>query len=121
MKHFSSIILLFLLIACGTTMPNTNYWEQQPNLSKITFEGGDGKSVDTAIKIKNAKNELDGVSAEYKYIANKYGEKFTAWKPLSQATLNEKNKIYDALKIQLLPSEEIIVLYFDITDFYGKF
>ena len=125
------IILLFILanttISCITTQ-NTNsqssiteYWNKTPDLSKVTYEEGDGKTVENAIVIKNAENERNGVAAEYAFIAKLYGEKFKDWRPIGQSTIDKDNKKIDLIKIQLIQKNETILYYFDITEFYGKF
>jgi hypothetical protein len=68
---------VFLLTSCATMQNKstsmTNYYSQAPDLSKITFAGGDGKTIEAAVVIKNAQNERNGVAAEYEYIAKKHG------------------------------------------------
>lgn len=121
------LILTNITISCVTTQ-NTNskssateYWNKTPDLTKVTYEGGDGKTVENAIVIKNAENEIDGVAAEYAYIAKINGEKFKDWKPVGQSTINKDNKKIDLINIQLIQKNETVSYYFDITEFYGKF
>lgn len=54
----------------------TEYLSKAPDLTNVTYEGGDGKAIKKAIIIKNAENERNGVAAEYTFIAKIYGEKF---------------------------------------------
>ena len=101
------ILLLSFSAACACTThskPGSNIWNQMPDLSTVEYAGGDGKTVDSAIIIKNAKNERVGVSAEYEYLEKKYGKKFTTWKPVSQAVLSHNGREYDSIKIQLIPN-----------------
>ena len=121
------LILTNITISCVTTQ-NTNskssateYWNKTPDLTKVTYEGGDGKTVENAIVIKNAENERNGVAAEYAYIAKINGEKFKDWKPVGQSTINIDNKKIDLINIQLIQKNETVSYYFDITEFYGKF
>jgi hypothetical protein len=121
------LILTNITISCVTTQ-NTNskssvteYWNKTPDLTKVIYEGGDGKTVENAIVIKNAENERDGVAAEYAYIAKINGEKFKDWKPVGQSTINKDNKKIDLINIQLIQKNETVSYYFDITEFYGKF
>ena len=97
-----------------------NYYSQAPDLTKVTYEGGDGKTLETSVIIKNAGNERNGIAAEYDYIAKKHGAKFTNWKPVGQSTSSENGKKYDVIGIITIPGNEKITYYFDITDFYGK-
>jgi hypothetical protein len=121
------LILANITISCVATQ-NTNskssateYWNKMPDLTKVTYEGGDGKTVENAIIIKNAENERNGVAAEYAYIAKINGEKFKDWKPVGQSTINKDDKKIDLINIQLIQKNETISYYFDITEFYGKF
>jgi hypothetical protein len=121
------LILANITISCVTTQ-NTNsnsstteYWNKTPDLTKVIYEGGDGKTVENAIVIKNAENERNGVASEYAYIAKINGEKFKDWKPVGQSTINKDIKKIDLINIQLIQKNETISYYFDITEFYGKF
>lgn len=86
----------------------------------VKIAGGDGLSLENAVII-TAKSETTGVAAEYDYVASKYGARNVEWKILSQAVQNNKNKTYDVLTIQLTKNDEKLDIYFDITNFYGKF
>jgi len=121
---FVLLAFAFLLISC-VTMQNksasmTKYYSHASDLSKVSYEGGDGKTMETSVVIKNAGNERDGIAAEYDYIAKKHGAKFTNWKPIGQSTSSDNGKKFDAIKILTIPGNEKITYYFDITDFYGR-
>jgi hypothetical protein len=75
----------------------------------------DGSTFENAIVIK-ASNEMDGVRNEYVIISKLYPE----YKLLSQGSSSKGSKHYDSIKI--LTSEKVEkTIYFDITNFYGKF
>ena len=118
------LVSIFLLTSCSTMQNKStnmrNYYSQAPDLTKVTYEGGDGKTLETSVIIKNAGNERNGIAAEYDYIAKKHGAKFTNWKPVGQSTSSENGKKYDVIGIITIPGNEKITYYFDITDFYGK-
>jgi hypothetical protein len=121
---FTLLAFVFILTSCATMQNKstsmTNYYSQAPDLSKVTFEGGDGKTIETTVIIKNAGNERNGIAAEYDYIAKKHGVKFTNWKPVGQSTSSNNEKKFDVIDIVTIPGNEKITYYFDITDFYGK-
>lgn len=126
MKIFATILIfLFTLSSCATKKPNTtnaiNYWTKPVDLIKVTYEGGDGKSIENAIVIKNAENERNGIASEYAFIAKIHGEKFKDWKPIGQSAINKEGKKFDSINIQLTNQNQTLTYYFDITDFYGKF
>ncbi len=128
MKNLIAIILLITgAVSCGT-MQNTNktfnaaeYWNTTADLSKVTYEGGDGKTAETCIIIKNAENERNGVAAEYALITKIHGERFKDWNSTGTSTFNKDGKKIDLIKIETVQTKEAISYYFDITDFYGKF
>lgn len=127
MKKIICIILISLTLAgCKTAYvssqsdkPLSNY-SQKPDLSKVTYEGGDGKTMETAIIVKAA-NERDGIAAEYAYVATLYGQVRSNWNLVAQYSSSKNNKQYDVLKIKLTKNDQIVEIYFDITEFYGKF
>ena len=121
---FVLLAFAFLLISC-VTMQNksasmTKYYSHASDLSKVSYEGGDGKTLESSVIIKNAGNERNGIAAEYDYITKKYGPKFTNWKPVGQSTSSNNGKKFDVINIITIPGSEKITYYFDITDFYGK-
>ena len=126
MKKVYFFMFSVILISCvttqnvGLTQKEREYWNTPPDLTKIVYVGGDGKSVENTIIIKDAENERNGIAAEYDYIAKKHGIKFVDWKPVGTSTFDEKGKKYDKINVQIITKNEIITFYFDITEFYGK-
>lgn len=125
-KIVASILLLITILSCTSTHKTSSdspakYWSKEPNIENVIYEGGDGKSPESAIMIKNAKNERNGVAAEYAYIAKKSGVKFVDWKPIGQSTITQSGRKIDLVKIQLIKTDEMVSFYFDISEFYGKF
>jgi hypothetical protein len=123
-KLIKITLVSIALFSCGTTQKSvspTEYWNKTPDISNVIYEGGDGRTLDNCIVIKNANNELNGVAAEYSYISKIHGNKFIDWKPIGQSSQTNNGRTYDVISIITLPKNENIVYYFDITDFYGKF
>lgn len=122
---FILISFVFIFTSCATlqnkTTKTTSYFSQTPDLSKVTYEGGDGKTLESAIVIKNAGNEMNGVAAEYEYIAKQHGVKFTNWRPVGQSTSSNNGRQFDVINIITLADNVKITYYFDITEFFGKF
>jgi len=127
MKKLTAIFLFFVTITSCTSTHKTSsdsastYWSKEPDIGNVIYLGGDGKSPENAVVIKNAKNERNGVAAEYDYIAKKLGVKFVDWKPMGQSTITQAGRKIDLVKIQVIKTDEIISYYFDISEFYGKF
>lgn len=81
----------------------------------ITFSGGDGRTVETAVVIKGARNTFEGIMAEvYWTVRSQRG-----WVKSGQALLTRDNRRYDRIRNKT-PDGSQVDLYFDITDFFGK-
>jgi hypothetical protein len=87
--------------------------------TSIRFTGGDGSTQEQAIVILGAKGETDGVASEHKYLELVYGPRGRAWKVVQQSLLSHNGKHLDALQIDVGGRTQ--TLYFDITDYFGKF
>lgn len=85
----------------------------------IKYSGHEGKSIKDAIIISDVDNHFEGINAEYQYIEHKYGRRGVNWLLIRQELLNENQKVYDRIIIQLTNQTEIS-LYFDLTEFFGK-
>ena len=116
-----------MMFSCGTTkVVKTSETLKTSNkliteYGKIKFFGGTGSSKADAIIIKGASGEMDGIQAEYYYIGYKYGARGTNWQSGGQALYSENGKFYDSITFTTLKDGIAHKIYFDITDFYGKF
>ena len=86
----------------------------------ITISNNSGESIDDAIIILNAQTNWEGVDAEYYYLEKMFGKKGTNWNLDQQSLVNEDGANYDAMDITLSDGSKRTI-YFDITDFFGKF
>ncbi len=86
--------------------------------TSIRYEGGDGSSSDHPIKILGATGESDGVRAEYQYLELVYGA--GKWKTSQQSLLEVNGKKIDQLDVDH-PGGPSNSVYFDISDYFGKF
>lgn len=150
MKHFAAIALPLLLLnaltlssckarrATSASSPSdlvTTTMEDRASAPKardvntrqvlisngdVEVIGGDGLSYETAIEIQGAANSSEGIPAEYAYISYEYGERGTDWRLMEQSLVHKGGKSYDVLKIYLIKEKEEIEVYFDISDFFGK-
>ena len=98
-------------------------WFSPPNLvcaedppRTFMFEGGNGSSLENAIVILGVTNESAGVGAEHTYLSRH----FPGSSVIRQALLHQNGKVYDRLEIRTSANASAVV-YFDITDFFGKF
>jgi len=85
----------------------------------IRFEGGDGSSLEEAVIILGATTEMEGIGAEDTWISERYGKRNTDWKKGGVELISEEGKKYDKYEVILSDGEEIII-WFDITDFFGS-
>src|ERR1700730_1846090 len=85
-------------------------------LTILMFQGGDGSSLENAIIILGATSESAGVDAEHRYLSRH----FPGSAVVQQALLHQAGKVFDRLEIRTATNASTVV-YFDITDFFGKF
>ena len=112
MKKIALIPLIVLATACHSTRhaTKTPAGTEQSSSSSVR----DGSSYENAIVIQE-KHEGPGVDAEYKWIRQHY----PGSKTKSQALTNKNGKPYDILTIQTADGTEKKI-YFDISNFFGK-
>ena len=81
----------------------------------VQFAGGDGSAVESAVVIRGAKHEKDGIAAEHRYLSQHFG----SWFLKRQVLVNQKSRVYDRMEITDQNGKQRAV-FFDITDFFGK-
>ncbi len=114
---------ILILLACAkqpqTTASMSDGPDRTPAASRknpgIVYGGGNGFSMETAVAILHAKGETDGVRAEYHWISVHYPN----WKVRSQALLQEKHGFYDKI-VCVKPDGKTVGIFFDISEFFGK-
>jgi len=94
------LILLIFILHKGVKMNNG-----------ITKEG--------AVIIRGAKDETEGVDAEYNWLEEKFGKQNISWELNDQELMDEGDRQFDLLKIKF-KNGAFKTFWFDITDFYGK-
>lgn len=86
----------------------------------ITFEGGSGESLETAVIVRGARGAMRGVPAEYRYLDQRFGQPGADWQVVEQALVpTDDGKHYDHFRLRLRDGQEVEV-YFDISEFYGR-
>ena len=83
----------------------------------VSYAGGAGASFARAILIKGARNESEGVAAERTYVVKFHPD----WNPreIDTALMSDNGRDYDLSRFRGRDGAEH-VLYFDITEFFGK-
>ena len=84
-------------------------------MSHIRFGGGDGILLEQAVVILNAENTKQGVAVENLWMKWKFGGS----KKLEQQLSTVEERQYDVVTVELAGGERQEI-WFDITDFYGK-
>jgi hypothetical protein len=87
--------------------------------TRISFKGGPGDSLETAVAISGAPNSGAGIAAEYYYLEEKFGRPNADWKLHRQSVLHKNGRHYDRMDIELKNGSKKTV-FFDITEFFGK-
>jgi hypothetical protein len=72
--------------------------------------------MERAVVIRDAKNSMDGIRAEGRWLAQHYPGSTKK----SQALLMNNGKKYDLIEIETSEGKRVSV-YFDITSFFGVF
>jgi hypothetical protein len=90
-----------------------------PDQKQCLYSGGDGSTIDKAVVI-NVESTSIGIPAEYEYISKLYGQQNVGWTVIRQSLMVHDVNHYDVLLIKLSNGDEKSI-YFDITQFYGKF
>jgi hypothetical protein len=114
------LLFILIIIAC---MSCSNRQEvalrsQQKAPPQVVIYGGNGESVEQAVVISGIKNQAVGVDAEYDYISSKFGMKNKEWRLISQTIVQEQGKTFDLIELELTPSLEKKILYFDVSAFH---
>ncbi|MDD5359610.1 MAG: hypothetical protein PHI79_01360 [Sulfurovaceae bacterium] len=115
---FSSIIIIFLssiYVFAESTVVATFEPETQTITKVNKTKNYDGSHFENAIVIE-AKNEMEGVRAEYVWLAKHY----PGYKTNKQSLLQNNGKYYDLLNITTADGKQKD-FYFDINSFFGKF
>lgn len=111
---FIPVIILFVACHSSKKASTANVKTEQTATTPENPDA-DGSSYEKAIVIQET-SETKGVSAEYGWLKKKY----PGYKMQSQALNFKDKKPYDILNIETSDGEKKAV-YFDISNFFGKF
>jgi hypothetical protein len=107
--------ILYLIIICALCNGCSSAKKTVHSNAATSELANDGSSYDKAIII-HEDHERPGIDAEYAWILNKY----PGYKNRGQSLSNYKSKPYDIIHITTTDDKQLDV-YFDISNFYGKF
>jgi predicted Zn-dependent protease len=116
-KALALLAIIVVLVSCSSTRKTTTSGTPSPVTTSpaAANSGNDGSNYEKAIFI-DKKNETDGVAEEYKWLRKNY----PGYTMISQSLQHKDKKSYDILHIKTKEGEEKNI-YFDITQFFGKF
>ncbi len=87
-------------------------------LGRISFEGGDGDTIATAVVVRGAGSDLAGTYSEFAWLVDKYGQMDKDWKLLSHSHGQYGDRDIDTFEIELASGARLCV-YFDCTESFG--
>jgi hypothetical protein len=112
-RRILAIVPAVLFIVCAShTLP---LQFRASTGSAIYYSGGNGESKDSAILIRGALRQSEGIEAEHYFLGRMFGEKGKAWDVQDQTIIREEKRIYDMVEIQLMPSLQKRIFYFDVS------
>ncbi|MGI4886430.1 MAG: hypothetical protein ACRYFR_15850 [Janthinobacterium lividum] len=114
LKSVFLLVIIIPVVSCSSTKRTSSKFGNSFSVS-IPKPTDDGLSYITAIVITE-KLETTGTKAEYEWIKNNYSN----YKVKGQSLNNRENKPFDVITIVLSDGKEL-PLYFDISNFFGKF
>ncbi len=109
-----SVLFLLLLIAIGSSCSSARKTINTQAAAEVSANN-DGSSFEKAVVIRQD-HERQGIADEYAWIRARY----PGSKTKSQALSYNNKKSYDIIHIVTDDGKEVAV-YFDISNFYGKF
>lgn len=113
------VFSLLVFVGCAGRQATTLQSQQKAN-SQPVFRGGSGESLEDALVIGGVGKQSEGLDAEYGYVSSKHGVKNKEWRLMGQTIVKEHGKIFDVLEIELIPSSEGRIYYFDVSAFPWK-
>ena len=103
-------VILLIIIVLGTGCAT----HKAASSGTETSVGNMGESFEKAVVIQE-KTESTGVAAEYKWI----GKHYPGYKMIMQSLAYNDGKPYDIIKIKY--KGKTMNIYFDISNYFGKF
>ena len=117
MKKLFPFFLVVLFASCSSTkktQTSPGSISTSSSISTVRPEERDGSNYEKAIVIKE-KTESKGIAAEYKWLQANY----PGYKLIRQSLNSQGKNHYDIMDIETKGGERKSI-YFDITNFFGK-
>ncbi len=106
-----------ILTGCVSTSETEHYTAVNADGSiNIRFSGGDGSSIKNAVILIGATDEIAGIGGE-----TLWAQQFLpGWQKTNQELIANGRKSYDGITYKS-PDGKTRTIYFDISNFFGKF
>ena len=121
-----ALVVALGLAGCGLLEPDDQYALLRERFGadliskiesgKIRLEGGDGLSVQSAVKIVGAATEQERVAAEHYFLSKVFGREGFEWVTTGQSPFEHAGRSFDVLRIVLAGEKARRDYYFDITE-----
>jgi len=123
----AGLVIALGLVGCALLEPDDQFTLLRSRFSAdliskiesgtIRLEGGDGSSVQSAVKIVGAATEQENIAAEHFFLSKMFGRQGIEWAPTGQSGLKHAGRSYDVVRIVLAGEKARRDYYFDITEF----
>jgi hypothetical protein len=120
MRILPGLLLLLLSLAGCAGRQSATLKSQEAAAAEVNYSGGSGESIDDAVRITAVDNQSAGLDAEYAYIAKKHGLRNKEWRVTNQSVVQEKGRMFELIEIELIPTKEPRIYYFDVSAFPWK-
>jgi len=71
-----------------------------------------------AIKIRNVKDDLEFIRAEYAYVSKRLGRRGIDWEIVDQHSLRQDGKMYNEIEVRIISTGKIKRFVFDSTELF---
>lgn len=109
------VIGLMVICMIGGSVALADQPPLPDELGHIRFEGGNGSALEQAVVILGAENTKQGIAAEKAWLEWKYQGSAKQGQQLTSV----EERHYDVISIKLSDGSDLEI-WFDITDFFGK-
>jgi hypothetical protein len=120
------LVVALGLAGCGLLEPDDQYALLRERFGadlilkiesgKIRLEGGDGSSVQSAVKIVGAATEQENIAAQHFFFSKMFGREGFEWVPTGQSPLTHAGRSYNVVRIALAGEKARRDYYFDVTE-----
>jgi hypothetical protein len=122
LRHWGVLGLLVMALVSVGLIALTYSWGRtgDKRTRPGPFTENTGESIEEAIVIRSARNQVAGVALEYAYLKKRFGRRGEDWELDRQVLVKRGDRHYDEMRLRF-PDGTFGTIYFDITAFFGEF